>query len=72
MPSTSTIASTARKSLTSSQNPRRTSGNASRKAGHEKNVSRTSGQPWLVRMTVASVPSTTTVETALTTAARRV
>ena len=52
------------KSLTSSQKPSRTSGKESLKTSQVKNVSRTSGQPGLVRIQAARPPRTTTVETA--------
>ena len=59
---TRTAISTMTKSLTSSQKPSRTSGKASLKTDQEKNVSRTTGQPGLVRIQVARPPMTTTVE----------
>jgi hypothetical protein len=62
-PSASTPISTITNSLTSSQNPSRTSGKAFVNASQSKNVSRTFGQPLLVRMSAARSPSTTTVET---------
>ena len=65
-PRISTAISTITNSFTSSQNPRRTSGNESLKSVGLKNVSRTFGQPSLVTTTVTSRPSTTTVETAET------
>jgi hypothetical protein len=52
------------KILMSSQNPSRMSGNEVLKASAEKNVSRTSGQPLLVRTIAARPPRTTTDETA--------
>ena len=58
-------------SFTSSQKPRSTSGNDSRKTSHEKKVLFTSSQPGLETMSSASPPSTTTEETAATTDPRR-
>ena len=52
------------KTLMSSQKPESTSGNASLKTLQEKNVSRTVGQPGLVRTRAARPPTMTKVETA--------
>ena len=70
-PSTSTTASTARKSLTSSQKPRATAGNDSTKTSQLKNVCWTSSQPGLLTTSAVSPPSTITVDTAATTMPRR-
>jgi hypothetical protein len=56
----STTASTTRNSRTSSQKPRATSGNVSRKTSQLKNVSLTSSQPGLVTISRASAPRTMT------------
>ncbi len=58
------MTSTPRKSFTSSQNPSRMSGNEVLNASAEKKVSRTSGQPLLVRTIAARPPRTITDETA--------
>jgi hypothetical protein len=63
-PRASTTTSTIRKTRMSSQNPTRTSGKISLNFSQSKNVSRTSGQPWLVSTTAARPPITTTVDTA--------
>src|SRR5690349_21072595 len=70
-PSTSTIASTITNSFTSSQNARRIPGKLAVNWSHEKKVCWTSSQPGLVRMSAASPPSTTTLETAAITVPRR-
>jgi hypothetical protein len=57
--------------FTSSQNALRTSGKASLKALQEKNVSRTFGQPGLVRTSAARPPRTTRVEAAAIACPRR-
>ncbi len=68
---TSTTTSTTRKIFTSSQNPRRTSGNDSRNTAQSKNVLCTSDHPGLVTMSSARPPSTTTDDSAAIAAPRR-
>ena len=53
-----------RKTRTSSQKASRISGKESAKTSGEKNESRTTGQPGLVRISTAIPPRTTTVEIA--------
>ena len=60
------------KIFTSSQKPLRTSGKDSLKTLHEKKVSRTTGQPGLVRIQAARPPMTTMLEAAAIAWPRRV
>src|ERR1700761_8869611 len=68
----STATSTTRKIFTSSQKPLRTSGKAFLNSLQLKNVSRTVGQPGLVRISAAMPPITMTEESAAISALRRV
>ncbi|MBN9623482.1 MAG: hypothetical protein J0H06_11110, partial [Actinobacteria bacterium] len=68
---TSTATSTTMKTLMSSQKPSRTSGKAFLNSLQLKKVSRTVGQPGLVRTSAASPPITTTEENAAISPLRR-
>jgi hypothetical protein len=68
---TSTTISTITNSFTSSQKPFRTSASDVFSDDHEKNVSRTVGQPLDVRIAAASRPSSATVETVAMVRSRR-